>query len=329
MPRPSTRKPPTRSSWSRKIISGPRLSRAWAVAVCVALIFLAWTFLRPSAELVIDVLDVGQGDAVLLRHGREEILVDGGPDASVLTGLGESLPLLDRRVETVVITHPHSDHFVGVVHVLRRYRVERIFYTVAADTAEWRLLVAAAAERGVPMEKLAAGWDATLGDNRLEALWPPPDFTSPEDDSNDFSAVLAVASVRAENSESASHGARAGAGERARALLMGDATAMVEDSLLAAGAVPRAEFLKVAHHGSRFSSSVAFLKAAAPEVAVVSVGKNSFGHPAWAALERLRRVVPVAAHVLRTDRGGHVRVTWRNSFPRVTTGPLVTLPPLK
>jgi competence protein ComEC len=296
----------------RRTESRPRWQVVVALLAAAAALSLTWLVFRPAPALVTDFLDVGMGDSILMRVGREELLVDGGPDASVLSGLGESLPLLDRRIETVVVTHPHADHVTGLIYVLRRYEVGRLYYAAGSDTPEWRDLVRTAGERGVPMTKLAAGDEFRLGGETFDVLWPPVGYAPPKDDPNMYSAVIA---------------AHREDGEAADLLLVGDATPEVEAALLEAGTVPPATVLKVAHHGSRFSSTAAFLVAARPKLAVIEVGKNSMGLPTWAAIARLAKA---GAEVLRTDRDGHVRVTFDEAGDyHVTRGWFAAWPPVK
>jgi competence protein ComEC len=283
------------------------------LAVAVVIVVALW-LARPSA-LTVDFLDVGQGDATLLRVGRTEMLVDGGPDATVLSGLGEAMPILDRRLETAVLTHPHADHLVGLLHAVERYEVGAIYYSGAAKTPEWTALVAAARANGVPMKALAAGMKLALEDQTVSVLWPPADYQPPKGDENYRSAVLCVRPTSAPPAT------------ECEVLLTGDAPSDVEAQLLKAGSVPRARVLKVGHHGSRTSSSSAFLAAVRPAVAVVEVGKNSYGHPAWATLQRLKQT---GARLYKTITDGHVRLTFGpDGMPQATAGLLATWPPLR
>jgi beta-lactamase superfamily II metal-dependent hydrolase len=290
-----------------------------AVIVAAVLLWLwLWLWLSTPPRLTVDFLDVGQGDAELLRVGRTEMLVDGGPDFTVLSGLGESLPVLDRHLETVILTHPHADHLVGLIHVLNQYDVDALYYTGAGTLPEWSALVAAAKARGVPMRRLSAGMTLPLEDQTITVLWPPAGYQPPQGDENYRSAVLCVRPTAAVSATPSSP---------CEILLMGDAPSDVEAQLLKANAVPRAQVLKVGHHGSRTSSSSAFLTAAHPAIAVIEVGKNSYGHPAWVTLARLKQA---GARLLTTITDGHVRLTFgADGPPHATTGLLAAWPPLR
>src|SRR5688500_15806429 len=80
-----------------------------------------WQIQAPAEKIVF--LDVGQGDSILLQSGTQQVLIDGGPDARVLTRLGEELPWFDRKIEVVIATHPDKDHIAGLVQVLERYEI--------------------------------------------------------------------------------------------------------------------------------------------------------------------------------------------------------------
>lgn len=238
-------------------------------------------------EIVI--LDVGQGDAALIRlPGRREVLVDGGgtPFSDFDVGARTVLPALRAlgvdELELVIASHADTDHMEGLAAVLRGVRVHELAVGhPAPEKRVYRELVAAAAERGVPLRELRRGETLVLGDARLEILHP----TARRSAEVNADSVAFVLRWRG----------------RDVALFLGDAPAEVERAL----AVPDVEMLMVAHHGSATSTSPALLRAARPELAVVSVGRNHFGHPAAAVLARLREA---GAAVRLTRDAGAVRV---------------------
>ncbi len=279
----------------------PRAGRHAAIALAVALLAVSLVgATRPDDRTHLTMLDVGQGDAILVEGGHGgRLLVDGGPDPErLLVELDERLPPWDRRLDLVVLTHPHEDHVAGLPLLLERYRVGRVFEPGMPGAGPgYRAFVDALARAGRRAERLRTGDRLTVDDIVLTVLWPDPTAvpTTPPDTGrgiNDVSIVLL--------------GEVAGR----RFLLTGDAEDDVDPALLARGLAP-VDVLKVAHHGSRTASSDALLRALAPMVALVSVGAdNTYGHPSPATLARLEAR---GARVFRTDLDGAVEVTLERS----------------
>ena len=251
---------------------------------------------RPGSFPRVTILDVGQGDGILVEGSRGgRLLIDGGPDPDrLLVVLDRHVPPWDRRIDTVILTHPHEDHVAGLALLLDRYHVGRVFEPgmrgPGPGYAAWvaRLSGSRAPVRG----GLAAGDRLDVDDIALRVLWPnrgqvpidPPDGGT---GINNVSVVL-LGQV----------------GSR-RFLLMGDVEQAIDPQLLAEG-LPHVDLLKVAHHGSKTATTQAFVDAVEPRVAVASAGAgNPYGHPAKATLDRL---AVAGARVLRTDRDGTVVV---------------------
>jgi competence protein ComEC len=214
-------------------------------------------------RLEVTVLDVGQGDAILIEtpSGRD-VLVDGGPGRAVLRGLGDELAWNDRALDLVIVTHTQSDHALGLLDVLDRYDVRRVAHGAPADDSMLaRRLAAAVDAEGAVVQDVGAGDWFDLGDGlRLDVLSPPP--ARELDEGNDASVVLRLVFGKVSF------------------LLTGDVEAGAERAIAENGAEVASTVLKVAHHGSATSSTRAFLDAVQPSVAVISSGaENQFGHP--------------------------------------------------
>ena len=271
-----------------------------AVTVLVAAMAGSALASRPDGCIHVIVLDVGQGDAILLEGDRGgRILVDGGPDPNLLISrLDGFIPAWDRRLDAIVVTHPHDDLLAGLVGVVERYRVGRAFepgWTV--DTPAFRSWEGALTAHGLEPKRLRTGETLRLDDATLRVLWP--------DEGTTRSTALdpAAASNRQTNDASI---VLLGEFESRRFLLTGDAEDDVDPVLLARG-LPAVDLLKVAHHGSATASSDSLLAAVRPAVAVISVGaNNTYGHPNGATVARLRAH---SARVARTDLDGTVEVT--------------------
>jgi competence protein ComEC len=243
----------------------------------------------PAAGLRVEVLDVGQGDAILFQPAAAPaILVDGGPPGDGLAG-----KLEDAGVDglgAAVITHDQSDHAAGVEELLGRLPIGRLVYG-RLETAT----LAAAAAAGVQPERVAAGRELQSGLLRLRVLWPPRELlteAAPEEDPNQLALVMEA---------------------RWRdftMLLTADAEA--EAVPLDPGPV---DVLKVAHHGSDDAGLGPLLDRTRPQLAVISVGEgNSYGHPTRGTLATL------AGHrvpTLRTDEDGDVVIDVRGGSFRV------------
>lgn len=251
-----------------------------------------------SADARIFFLDVGQGDAALIRTREgEDLLIDGGPDDAVLEGLAEAMPWWDREIETVVVTHLDADHYVGLFAVLRRYRVGEIWWTGVAPTTETARRFAASVEaRGIPQRFVKAGDALALGPAEFRVLWPredargvvakPTSSNAKGGGTNDL-GIVGVLSCGTD-----------------RALFTGDVSAHVEAELLDDPAALRAKILKTPHHGSAYSTSEGFLDAVVPDEAVISAGAgNRYGHPAPRVLSAL---LERGIRVRRTDREGTI-----------------------
>jgi competence protein ComEC len=286
-----------------------RAARRAATMALVASIAIAGgvVMARPAGVVRVTILDVGQGDAILIEGSRGgRLLIDGGPDPDrLLVALDRRIPPWDRRIDSIILSHPHEDHVAGLALLLERYHVRRVMEPgmrgPGPGYAAWQRELSG---RDAPVRTgIAAGDRLTVDEIRLRVLWPIRDRVPAEPPDggtgiNNVSVVL-VGQV----------GAR-------RFLLMGDVEEAIDPQLLAAG-LPRVDLLKVAHHGSRTATTQAFVDAVRPRIAVASAGTgNPYGHPTRITLERL---ADSGARVLRTDRDGTVVVTFETDRLTVRT----------
>ncbi|HET8575866.1 MAG TPA: DNA internalization-related competence protein ComEC/Rec2, partial [Methylomirabilota bacterium] len=284
------------SAWYAALGLIPHCARPWARRTALALALVAvltsalpWLRLG-DRSLRVYFLDVGQGDAVLVELPEgPRLLVDGGPGGARRLDVGERVlaPFLwnraASRLDVVALTHQDSDHAGGLAAVLRHFTVGEFWESGRPGPGTSELAQALAVSR--PARRiLAAGQRLWIGGALLTVLNPPPDGGPAS--ANDDSLVLRLD------------------WRGISLLLAGDLGPQGEARLLERNGPLRTQALKVAHHGSRFSSSAAFLQAARPALAVISVGaRNPFRHPAPDVLARLEAA---GARLYRTDRDGAV-----------------------
>jgi len=254
-----------------------RFPKKWLIPPLLIAAFLVWSAVSamPDDKLHISFLDVGQGDAILIQQGSQQILIDGGPDTQKINlELSEKLPFWDRTIELMISTQPQADHITGLVEVLNRYEVKQVLEPgvpyVSSIYQEWLKLVE---DKGIKHKLARAGQEIDLGNGiKIEVLNPPTDLfegTSSDVDNNGVVLRLSTGKISF--------------------LLTADIRREAEFELIGQRANLRSTVLKVAHHGSKTSTSAQFLAVVDPEIAVISVGAtNPFGHPSPEVVERLK-----------------------------------------
>jgi competence protein ComEC len=276
-------------------------SREWPRAALVAIAAvaaLAWRPLAPgpSSLAELHVIDVGQGDAIALRtpHGRWVLFDAGRAWAGGDAGRSTIIPYLHRRggaLAMFVLSHPHTDHVGGAASVLRALQPARyVDAGFPGGASAYRASLVAARDARVRWTRAHPNDSVVVDGVTITFLAPDSAWTASLADPNLASVVTLV---------------RVG---DVRFLLTGDAEGPEEDWLLAnEGDRLRADVLKVAHHGSRTSSTAAFLAAVRPRLALVSVGAgNTYGHPSTSVLAALGNAATGGAQVLRTDQLGTI-----------------------
>ncbi|MDP2837675.1 MAG: MBL fold metallo-hydrolase [Candidatus Moranbacteria bacterium] len=233
-------------------------------------------------------LNIGQGDAILISQGNYQVLIDGGRTSKeLLARLGRHIPFWDRTIDIIIVTHPDADHIGGLVGVLRTYQVDQVLTTGAESDTETSRAFQEAMVRYSKRDPARAFRGTKVifpqgGELVVEYPFAPLAKETNNLDTNEGSIITRF-----------TYG---------------------ETSFLLTGDLPREEtflsdeqpvtVLKVAHHGSKHSSSEQFLRKIHPKEAVISVGKNSYGHPDPGVLERLQKM-SITIH--RTDQKGDVR----------------------
>lgn len=258
----------------------------------VSLALLAWWAVwetENGGEFRVIFFNVGQGDSIFIEdEGGHQILIDGGQGKSVLTKLGRELPFFDRSLDLVILTHPDKDHLEGLLEVLKRYKVEQVFYTGVRDPdPAYQKFQEIIQTKKISIAFPHYGQRVKLAGNAyLDFLWPLTAISGEETEKvNNTSLVCRLVDAEEEY------------------LFTGDLEKEGEEEILQQNIYLESDILKVGHHGSKNSSTENFLKAVDPEIAVISVGENNYGHPHKATLERLEKM---GVQVLRTDQKGDI-----------------------
>lgn len=257
-----------------------------------------WSFLfhqAPADTLEVHFFDVGQGDSIFIETPTgQQVLIDGGPDKTVLERLNQVMPFYDRTIDLVILTHPDADHITGLVSVLDYYQISHILTSGFAKETnvyrEWRKLIE---EKNIPVTLAQSGQKIIFSEEIfMDILWPAKDAVFKS--ANNYSIVGRLVYGQTEF------------------LLSGDIEKEVEQQLVKhlMSHTLGADILKVPHHGSKSSSSQNFLEAVNPQVAIISVGReNRYGHPQSAVLDRLKDYL-----IYRTDQDGSIQVFTNGRF---------------
>lgn len=254
-------------------------------------LFAGLTWLKSGQNnLQVIFFDVGQGDSVLIRTpSKNNILIDGGEDATVLYKLGKYLPFYDKTIDLMILTHPHSDHVGGLVSVLKRYKVKNVLGAgvvhTSPDYLEWLKIIK---EKKINFIKVGGDKKIKFSPNiELEILYPQKDISQNSFKDLNSSSVVSKLTF-----------------EKISFLFAGDLPIEQEEELIKNRIDLRADVLKVGHHGSKHSSSTNFLDAVNPKYAIIQVGKdNKFGHPSRRTILNLEKK---NIKILRNDELGDI-----------------------
>jgi competence protein ComEC len=247
------------------------------------------------ASLEVSFLDVGQGDSILINYlHRYQILIDSGSSGKkVLTELSKVMPFGDNKIEIIIVTHPDRDHFAGFMDVLKKYEVGLILDN-GQDFKDdvWQEFQRLIVEKNIPKQIITEGSTMRIKSNQIGydlefKFFNPDEITVDKKEKNESSIVT-----------------RMDYGENSF-LFTGDAGFDAEADMIFDKEDLDVNFLKVGHHGSKYSSSNFFLARVSPIWAVISVGENDYGHPADDVIDRLKKV---NSKILRTDELGTVVV---------------------
>lgn len=236
-------------------------------------------------KLHIIACDVGQGDAILIQKNTTQILIDGGPDKSVLDCLGRHMPFFDKTIELVILTHPQQDHYGGLIDVFKTYKIGLFGeYNRSSINMSYQVLRNEVGGHAIEGITLTRGTNLRLGMIYLDIVYPNSDTRSKNVNDDGIVTLLKYADFKA--------------------IFTADVENSVSDELSNLPEIQNVNYIKVNHHGSKNGMSQKFLDAVMPKVAVISCGrKNSYGHPHKEILQMLNTA---NIKILRTDEVGDV-----------------------
>ncbi len=250
--------------------------------------------LSEKKDLEVYFFDVGQGDSeFIITPQNHQILIDGGPDSSVLQKLSKAMPFWDRSLDMVVLSHPDKDHVAGLLEVLKIYKADYILWpglgAPSPEYSEWLKVLENQEKFGAKIIVADSAKEILAGPARFDVLYPLESLVGQNSGTSANDACAVVKLIFGKNSF----------------LFTGDISTQIEKKIINSAENVEAEVLKVAHHGSKYSTSELFLKEAQPKFAVIEVGKNSYGHPTPEVLQRLEKY---DINVFRTDNNKDVQM---------------------
>ena len=271
-----------------------KISKIFTIGIFFLLVFLSFAIAKSpdKNDVSIYFFNIGQGDASLIQQGSYQIMIDGGPDDKILSLLGEEMPLYDRKIETLVLSHPHADHLMGINSVLDRYEIGNIYFSGSAySSAEYLSFLNKIKEKNINTVIPELGYKFTPYTNAsLEFLWPGDKYIEKEiENPNDVSLVMRYCYFTS------------------CALYTGDIEEEEQDLMLDhySDKDISAKILKVPHHGARNAANNRLYTLTKSQFSIFSVGKdNQYGHPHQEASDLAKNNNSLA---LRTDEEGTIK----------------------
>lgn len=273
--------------------------RVITLVLLFALFFTGIKDVEAASNVQVHFLNIGQGDATLIQTPNENILIDGG-------GKGKGPEIVKylnkykvKSLTAVVSTHPDADHVGGLAYVIKNMKVSKVYApNISHTTQAYKDFLLAVKNKNLKITIAKQGLEIPTIAKDITLKFIAPVKTYAKSDLNNWSAVLHLK----HNKKSF--------------LFMGDAETKAETDMLAKNLISKVDVLKVGHHGSKDSSTAKLLNKAKPTYSVISVGKNSYGHPTSDVLNRLKAV---KSTVYRTDKSGNVIFTSNGSKITVKT----------
>jgi len=279
----------------KKTLSQKIKKKAALIVLSVTLLIIIVQVFYPADNLKVNFINVGEGDCILIEAPNKiNILIDGGgtPQSDFDVGSKIVIPYLRRKgineIDLLILTHPHLDHLEGLLPVLRELKVDMVLDSgLICDLPAYKEFISIIQKKGIPYHKAKAG-DNFIFSNNLEIFLLNPLYDSDFYCESDFNNASIVVKLFYKNTDF---------------LFTGDIEEAAEKKLLVWQNILQSDILKVGHHGSSTSTNLEFLDKVDPSIAVITVGKNHFGHPSQKIIERLE---DKKIQIYRTDEDGTI-----------------------
>jgi len=285
----------TRESWMKRKLGSPKLGKIFLGAGAVFMTLAIWFYWDSNRQKDLEIwfLDVGQGDSALVRtQGGFDILIDGGPSSNLPALLSQHIPIWDKKIDLMILSHPHADHLVGLIETINKFEIGKIMESgIVCNTPECQTFEQKIAEKHIEKDYPTAGKKISIGSLSLTFLYPIYKLAGQE--VKDFNNTSLVFNLEYKNK---------------KILFTGDIGAPASAEILSFPSIRDeidSDILKVPHHGSRNGLQPNFLAKVSPQDAVISVGKNKYGHPSQEIINLLRAN---NVRIWRTDKKGTIEV---------------------
>ncbi|MFA5644081.1 MAG: MBL fold metallo-hydrolase [Patescibacteria group bacterium] len=244
-----------------------------------------------NTNLEVSFIDSDQADAILIQTPQEKnIIIDFGSTKG-LKELDKKIKWWNKKIDLIIITHPHDDHIAGMISLIKKYKIEKIMYTgIIHSSPIYSELLETIKNKKIPLMIPAGQQTINLEENcQIAIIFPWDNFYNKEIENLNNSSI--VSQLNCKNS---------------KFLFMGDAENEVENEILEKEIAIKSDVLKVGHHGSITSTGQEFLERVSPEIAIVMVGKNNkFNHPSLRTLKKLEKL---DIKTFRTDLDGTIDI---------------------
>lgn len=241
-------------------------------------------------DITIHFIDVGSGDGAFIRTPEGfNIVIDGGPQGKLSNYLGINYPFLGKDIDLLILSHPHEDHIIGALDILKSYKVKKVLGSgVLSQSPVYSTFLKTVKDKNIDFIVARQGQNIKFGKLNIEVLFPFEYLLNKKISNINNSSLM----IKIEY-------------ENFSCLFPGDLEKDVADEILFSGIDIKSDVIKVSHQGSKngIQNVSKFLELANPKIAIISVGENSYGHPSKETIDKL---TSYSIDILRTDTKGNI-----------------------